>query len=407
MKKIMLIPPQELPIPNVGGGAIETLITNLLDVNEDEGRVRFVVTSKYDDAARKIKYDNSTIYYFKNDRYIGFTGFLLRGIWIVYRVWYEILQTKLLKKVIRSKPKIGFFVFQCLWIARKEKVDAVICEGRWDEAQWGAMRQYIGDNSFFTHIHCRRREDIEARTVVNNSISISCYVRDQWVVSKHVNGKNVVVYNGIDIKKMGVTIDEQEKVSLRENLGIDSNDFVVIFCGRIIKEKGVLELLDAFELLKTYPIKLLLIGSVDFQTNSITDYLKMVEKRVSKMPNIIRLGYVDNNNLPSYYAISNIQIVPSICEEGAGLVAVEGMAAGLPLITTISGGMVEYVNEDTSIQLPIDELLPENIANAIIELTENKKKREEMGRAGKERSRLFTKLKYYTDILEAVIGKNA
>ena len=66
-KKIMLISPTALPIPAVGGGAIETLITNLLDQNEIEQQVEFIVTSKYDEEAEKIHYKHSKIYYFKGD----------------------------------------------------------------------------------------------------------------------------------------------------------------------------------------------------------------------------------------------------------------------------------------------------------------------------------------------------
>lgn len=69
-----------------------------------------------------------------------------------------------------------------------------------------------------------------------------------------------------------------------------------------------------------------------------------------------------------------MQVVPSIWQEGAGLVAVEGMAAGLPLIITQSGGMVEYVNSDAAIQVPIDKELPHNLALNIKLLANDKQK---------------------------------
>ena len=64
---ILLIPPSELPIPAVGGGAIEQLITSLLRINEKEGKVRFIVISKHDIEAEKIVYKNSKIYYFEKN----------------------------------------------------------------------------------------------------------------------------------------------------------------------------------------------------------------------------------------------------------------------------------------------------------------------------------------------------
>lgn len=65
MKKIMIITHQGLPVPSVGG-AVQQLITNLLNVNEEKKKVKFIVTSCYDARASKIKYAYSKVYYFKN-----------------------------------------------------------------------------------------------------------------------------------------------------------------------------------------------------------------------------------------------------------------------------------------------------------------------------------------------------
>ena len=60
---------------------------------------------------------------------------------------------------------------------------------------------------------------------------------------------------------------------------------------------------------------------------------------------VIHVGYINNDELYKYYQIADMQAVPSMWEEAAGLVAIEGMASGLPLVVTRSGGMVEYVDE--------------------------------------------------------------
>ena len=52
---IMILPPTVFAIPAVEGGAVEQLITHLLDVNEIENRVKFILVSKYDERASKIK----------------------------------------------------------------------------------------------------------------------------------------------------------------------------------------------------------------------------------------------------------------------------------------------------------------------------------------------------------------
>ena len=111
------------------------------------------------------------------------------------------------------------------------------------------------------------------------------------------------------------------------------------------------------------------------------------------------MGYIPNDQLPEYYATADMQVVPSIWQEGAGLVAVEGMAAGLPLIITQSGGMVEYVNSDAAIQVPIDKELPHNLALNIKLLANDKQKREKMGLAGRKRAELFNRENYYNNFV--------
>ena len=65
-KKVLLITPGMFPVPAVSGGAVETLITNLLDVNEKQKKVSFILTSVFDKKAAVKKYHDSKIYYFKN-----------------------------------------------------------------------------------------------------------------------------------------------------------------------------------------------------------------------------------------------------------------------------------------------------------------------------------------------------
>lgn len=84
------------------------------------------------------------------------------------------------------------------------------------------------------------------------------------------------------------------------------------------------------------------------------------------------------------------------------MVAVEGMASGLPLIITQSGGMVEYVTDECAVKLPIDSELSNNLAKAILELYDAPITRERMGRAGKERARQFSVENYYEGFLNII-----
>ena len=76
-KTIALFSTLSFPIPAVCGGGVETLITNLIDVNEELNQVRFLVSSKYNKTACKKNYHNSDIYYFKNGILLSPVGLFL------------------------------------------------------------------------------------------------------------------------------------------------------------------------------------------------------------------------------------------------------------------------------------------------------------------------------------------
>lgn len=404
-KVILLLPPLQYPIPAVGGGAVEQLITHLLDVNEVAQQAKFIVVSKYDERAQKIQYHHSEI------RYLDENGFVIgyrrrfKFLWMLYCTWQKVFHNHIAEKLFaRPCIRMDKYRFQCYLLAKIRSVDYIVNElhNMGFDPPLEVFNSVVGRENFYTHIHSVRRESLSSRRVINNSISISEYVRKQWVVDQTIPGRNEVLYNCIDVGRFCNTLCPEERRQMRQGLGIDDNDFLVIFCGRLIEIKGIKELLEAFDLLATQHednIKLLLIGSEAFSQGNTTEFSKEMMDKARKNPKIIPMGYIPNAELPKYYALSDAQIVPSICQEGAGLVAIEGMATGLPLIITKSGGMPEYVGEGTSIQLPIDEQLPQNIADAISHLAHDPKLCEQLGNKGRERAGKFSREAYYSGFL--------
>ena len=111
-----------------------------------------------------------------------------------------------------------------------------------------------------------------------------------------------------------------------------------------------------------------------------------------------------NAKIQDYYAVSDMMVIPSIWQEGAGLVTIEGMASGLPLIITDSGGMVEYVTDDCAVKVPINGELPQNLAAQIERLSNDAALCKKMGDAGKERAKKFNPKYFYDSYVRAVKG---
>ena len=87
--------------------------------------------------------------------------------------------------------------------------------------------------------------------------------------------------------------------------------------------------------------------------------------------------------------MADIAVVPSMWEEPFGLTVVEAMAAGLPLITTRSGGIPEICEGVASI-VERDNIV-DNLADAILDLYLHPEKRKQMSEASLKRSKMFDK----------------
>lgn len=129
----------------------------------------------------------------------------------------------------------------------------------------------------------------------------------------------------------------------------------------------------------TEKIKLIVVGSAKFAENSATSYEKEVQKEVERLGNqVVFTGYIPNTELYRYYQIADIAVVPSIWDEPAGLVVIEAMAAGKVVITTGSGGIKEYINDEVAIFVNRGEMLSKEIADAIQYLKEHPEVRKTM-----------------------------
>ena len=233
-----------------------------------------------------------------------------------------------------------------------------------------------------------------------NVISISEFCRREWL-SVPSEKKNVfVLRNGIDLDKFSKRISHSERLSLRNKLGLSENDIIVIYVGRVIPVKGVKELVVAMKLLQDKNVKLILVGSSSFAKGKKTAYTEEISCLIEEMENqIIPLGYIANEDLYKYYQIADMQAIPSMCEEAAGLVAIEGMASGLPLVVTRSGGMVEYVDDECALIVDKEKDVERNLSEAIKTLAVDAALRKRMGAHGMERSKLFSKENFYMNFV--------
>lgn len=175
------------------------------------------------------------------------------------------------------------------------------------------------------------------------------------------------------------------------------NNYNLLFVGRLEKIKGVEFLILAMaEIIKVFPqTKLTIIGD-----GSNKKDLCNLTKKMHLEKHIQFIGWVENNDLDIYYEKASIVVVPSTSAEAFGLVILEAMSAGRPVIGTNLGGIPEIIDDGVNGHL-IEPNNPEQIADKVIRLFQEEFLLKELGRNARKKAEEFSKEKY-VDNLEKI-----
>lgn len=173
--------------------------------------------------------------------------------------------------------------------------------------------------------------------------------------------------NGIDIEyfKKNKELDSTAKV-LHQKYNFNSSDFVWIFVGRLVTDKGINELLIAFvQLSKTFPkMKLLLVGPFEEELDPISDISKEI---INNNNNIIVTGFIED--VRPYFIISDCLVFPSY-REGLPNVPLQAACFDLPVIATNINGCNEIIEQNIN-GLLISPKNIEGLINAMLEMYNN------------------------------------
>lgn len=221
-------------------------------------------------------------------------------------------------------------------------------------------------------------------------LTCSNFVREK-VATIRRDDKIQTLYNGINIKTFSSKNEQKKK---RTDIGLSEDDFVMVYTGRLNKEKGVSELIDAMLMLQDKPnIKLMIIGSPFFGNVANEDIFVRGLKQKAKdiKDRIVFTGFIPHSQLAQYLKMSDIAVIPSLWDDPCPNTVLEAQAMGLPLITTCRGGIPEEVTEKNAILLETDEHFVDNLAAAILDLYEHPEKRQQMASVALERAGRFSK----------------
>ncbi|RLC49769.1 MAG: glycosyltransferase family 4 protein, partial [Candidatus Cloacimonadota bacterium] len=208
----------------------------------------------------------------------------------------------------------------------------------------------------------------EAAANAKKIITISRQVhREATEIFAEFKKKFVLNSNGFDDKIFRTkTVDKKE---LLQSFGIEKiPQKIVSFVGKFAHFKGVDILIKAARIVsdKIPDVAFLLAGDGELRSE-----LEKMKKDL-ELNNLYFLGHQNQETVASIYNIADISVVPSRVEP-FGLVAIEALACGTPVVATNAGGLPDFINEKVGNLVEMDN--PQALANAIIfELENNTKK---------------------------------
>ena len=191
--------------------------------------------------------------------------------------------------------------------------------------------------------------------------------------------KNVVLsiddkaQDKVEIIPMGVDIESfksKEDVNLKAFFGVK---YLILSVGRLIDWKGISYLIMAMKKVITkFPNTKLLIGGSGPERENLENLVVKLDLKKT----IIFIGYIKNIDLPKYYRSADVFCLPSINlngqTEALGVVLLEAMACGIPVVGSNVGGIPDIIKDGYNGFL-VPEKSPEDLANRIIELLSNDK----------------------------------
>lgn len=230
-----------------------------------------------------------------------------------------------------------------------------------------------------------------ADAVVAVSQSMKADVRELYAIPEE---KIRVIHNGIDLDQYRPKRDH----AVLEKYGINPNAPFILFVGRITRQKGIIHLINALKYIQPGVQVVLCAGAPD--TEEIGREMKeRVQMARSQTPNdIIWISrFLPKEEIINFYTQAELFICPSVYEP-FGIINLEAMACGTPVVASAVGGILEVVvHQETGLLIPVEpvsgadfeprdpERFAKDLASAINTLLRSPEERKRMGLKARER----------------------
>ena len=217
--------------------------------------------------------------------------------------------------------------------------------------------EYCNQNNIVSIVdHASLHPEYEKKIIIKecNKISIDHkgFVAPDWQIQRmnleFLKAKKIIVHSDIAKKSMINLGVEEKKINVL-NSGVDGlffkskitkkfDNFTIAFCGSLSPRKGVHNLIEAFKFANINGSKLLIIGAKG-RSKDYNQYLKKISTK-----NVLFYGPVPQSNLSNVLSKCHLFVLPSLAD-GFGLVVLQAISSGLPVIVSSNVGAVDIIRQ--------------------------------------------------------------
>ncbi|MDF2959647.1 MAG: lipopolysaccharide N-acetylglucosaminyltransferase [Paenibacillus sp.] len=372
---ILMICTEKLPVPNIRGGAIQTYICGVASLLSRHHRITILGRTDPDlpleevvDGIRYVRVESEGLLEVYSQ---GVTQFLENT-----QEQYNIIH-------IFNRPKL------VLPVRRLAPSSRIILSMH---------------NDMFNPMKLRHEEGNVVIEETERIITISNYIGHSICdFFPQAADKLRTIYSGVDLSRFAPWTESESALQARESIRSEfnlSSKKVILFVGRLSRNKGPHVLVRAMSELNHSDAVLVVVGGAWFSDNTISDYVAYVRALAERAPiPVITTGYVQAHDVHRWFCAGDIFVCTSIWQEPLARVHYEAMAAGLPFLTTARGGNPEIVmnNNGLLISNPED---PSEYAQKLNSMLSDLNQARQMGINGRRLAeRNFTWERVANDIL--------
>lgn len=223
-----------------------------------------------------------------------------------------------------------------------------------------------------------------ADEVIVNSHFLKDFVKG---IAPEIAARIHVIYPGVRHERFisrWTPLGKQLRLVDLQELGYE-NKKIVLYAGRLLDIKGVHHLLKALPaVISEHPdVVLLIVGSAYYGKNTLTPYVKKLHQLGGRYPQHVRfVPFVPHDQMTKWFRMADVVVVPSSEQEAFGLVNIEAMACGVPVIATRAGGMKEIIRHQQNGVLIDQEAMASQLPMAINQLLHDQRLAQQMGQQG-------------------------